>query len=137
MAPRMLYDYECGRCGDKEEALVPMGDRDGARACPSCGGEMKRIVSPVHSWVKDDGRAERQLRAKAAEHNRRIHRGEVDPLANDSGISSDPVWRNRTRAKNSSNSTIEKFKNAHVGWSDEQSKPGSLQVGSPPADLKR
>lgn len=34
-----LYEYECGDCGERFEALVSASTKDEARACPECGSE--------------------------------------------------------------------------------------------------
>ncbi|MGI5816861.1 MAG: FmdB family zinc ribbon protein [Armatimonadota bacterium] len=39
-----LYEYECGGCGERFEALVSAKHRDETRTCPACGGEETELV---------------------------------------------------------------------------------------------
>ena len=42
----ILYDFECNECHEIKEAFGKMDDKDQIVDC-SCGGQAKRIVSPV------------------------------------------------------------------------------------------
>lgn len=140
----VIHDFMCSNCGVVVELMIDKSTRDDPRHCPKChGGDkenpqptMQRCISATSFWTKDAQRVGDQLRVTAKEHNDKIWRGEADPFENESGICSDPVWRNKTRAKNTSSDTINKHRHDHVGYSDEPSKPGSLKVGPPPDDVK-
>jgi len=51
-----LYEYRCGACGLKFEALKPVEERQIAQ-CPQCGQPAKKIISPVNfsfGWTLSD-----------------------------------------------------------------------------------
>jgi putative FmdB family regulatory protein len=41
-----LYEYRCRACGHELEEIQPMGS-DPPGACPSCGGELRRVYGRV------------------------------------------------------------------------------------------
>jgi len=47
----ILYQYECHRCGQDFEDLAPLLERDKTVVCSSCGGNARRIVTPVRSQL--------------------------------------------------------------------------------------
>lgn len=49
-----LYDYQCSRCQHVVEVRHGFNDAY-AEACPACGGEMKRIISPAPVIFKGSG----------------------------------------------------------------------------------
>lgn len=66
-----LYEFECLKCGEKFEAVLPFSASGALQACPKCGLEVKKspptgtlhrwqnCVPPTHKWYKpeDYGRA--------------------------------------------------------------------------------
>jgi len=51
-----LYEYHCGACKLKFEALKPVKERDSA-PCPQCGQPAKKIMSAVNfsfGWTLSD-----------------------------------------------------------------------------------
>lgn len=42
----MLYEYECTACGARREHFLKLADRDNPPACESCGGTLKRVLTP-------------------------------------------------------------------------------------------
>ncbi len=40
-----IYDFECPRCGHREEVLILPGDNGEVPRCPHCGVPMKRVFS--------------------------------------------------------------------------------------------
>jgi putative FmdB family regulatory protein len=48
------YDFRCGECKAVVEVVRPIGSRDPV-ACPECGGETKRLFSPVGVVFKGSG----------------------------------------------------------------------------------
>ena len=41
-----LYEYSCRRCGTAFEAMRKFAERDQEIACPSCGTQANRVLSP-------------------------------------------------------------------------------------------
>ena len=39
-----IYDFRCNKCGAKDEAMLPVSERDGMRFC-SCGSKLVRVIS--------------------------------------------------------------------------------------------
>ena len=48
-----LYEYECGKCGRRFEALVSL-QRANAQRC-ECGGRCRRLISPPALIFKGSG----------------------------------------------------------------------------------
>lgn len=42
-----VYEYKCGSCGERTEAVQPMGQAVPPGPCPACGGVLKRAYSRV------------------------------------------------------------------------------------------
>ena len=40
-----LYEYECPKCGNKEEIIKSFNDFDKPELCEKCKTEMKRLIS--------------------------------------------------------------------------------------------
>jgi len=40
-----IYDFECPRCGYRQEVLILPGENGEAPRCPQCGAPMKRVFS--------------------------------------------------------------------------------------------
>ena len=49
-----IYEYQCLSCGKKTELLQRMNDAPLA-ACPSCGGEVKKLISSPAVQFKGSG----------------------------------------------------------------------------------
>ena len=49
-----LYDYQCSKCQHVVEVRHGFNDTY-AEACPACGGELKRIISPAPVIFKGSG----------------------------------------------------------------------------------
>jgi putative FmdB family regulatory protein len=49
-----LYEYQCQSCGKKTEVLQRFEDAPLA-ACPSCGGEVKKLISSPAVQFKGSG----------------------------------------------------------------------------------
>jgi putative FmdB family regulatory protein len=49
-----IYEYQCLACGKKTELLQRMNDAPLA-ACPSCGGEVKKLISSPAVQFKGSG----------------------------------------------------------------------------------
>lgn len=49
-----LYDYQCSKCQHVVEVRHGFNDTY-ADACPACGGEMRRIISPAPVIFKGSG----------------------------------------------------------------------------------
>ncbi|HEX6227983.1 MAG TPA: zinc ribbon domain-containing protein [Solirubrobacterales bacterium] len=61
-----IYEYECERCGERFEELVPGGEL--AVRCPNCGSERaRRLLSPL----SPPGRQPRGARVRSDESRRR------------------------------------------------------------------
>jgi putative FmdB family regulatory protein len=48
------YDFKCKKCSEVVEVVRPSTD-DSPVTCPSCGGETKRVFSPVGVHFKGSG----------------------------------------------------------------------------------
>jgi putative FmdB family regulatory protein len=48
------YDYHCQSCGNRFEAWQKITD-DPIQTCPTCGGPVRRVVSPVGLVFKGSG----------------------------------------------------------------------------------
>jgi putative FmdB family regulatory protein len=49
-----IYEYECLSCGKRTEVLQRMSDAPLA-ACPTCGGEVKKLISAPAFQLKGTG----------------------------------------------------------------------------------
>jgi putative FmdB family regulatory protein len=49
-----IYEYECLSCGKRTEVLQKMDDAPLA-ACPTCGGEVKKLISAPSFQLKGSG----------------------------------------------------------------------------------
>ncbi len=49
-----LYDYQCSKCQHVVEVRHGFNDTY-TEACPACGGELKRIISPARVIFKGSG----------------------------------------------------------------------------------
>jgi putative FmdB family regulatory protein len=49
-----LYDYQCTKCGHVIEVRHGFAEQH-TGACPSCGGEMKRVINPAPIIFKGSG----------------------------------------------------------------------------------
>lgn len=49
-----IYEYECGECGARHEVMQKFTD-DPLHACPSCGGEMRKLISSTSFVLKGSG----------------------------------------------------------------------------------
>jgi len=47
----ILYQYECRRCAHQFENLTSLSERDKQITCSCCGGNARRIVTPVRSQL--------------------------------------------------------------------------------------
>ena len=51
-----LYEYECNRCGETFELIVPISEKDNAKECPQChSAETNRKISVIASRFGLDG----------------------------------------------------------------------------------
>ena len=57
------YDFKCKKCSEVVEVVRPSAD-DSPVPCPSCGGETKRVFSPVGVHFKGSGFYSTDSRAK-------------------------------------------------------------------------
>ncbi len=72
-----LYEFKCGRCGERFEALTAP---DGEAECPACGaGQPQRVYSPISRPLKFGLRGAAARRSdslrRAREERRREERG--------------------------------------------------------------
>jgi putative FmdB family regulatory protein len=49
-----IYEYECLKCGRRTELLQRL-DEAPLAACPECGGEVKKLISPPAFQFKGSG----------------------------------------------------------------------------------
>lgn len=60
------YDYRCTQCTTTFEVVRSITDRS-EQECPSCGGQTKRVFSPVGVHFKGSGFHNTDYRAKPTE----------------------------------------------------------------------
>jgi putative FmdB family regulatory protein len=48
------YEYRCGRCGEHLEVVQSFRDEP-LSTCPSCGGELHKVFSPIGIVFKGSG----------------------------------------------------------------------------------
>lgn len=66
-----LYEFSCPACGPFE-LVRPMADAAAAAACPACGSEARRVLTPPHLTV-----LARPLRAALEWEERSAHEPDV------------------------------------------------------------
>lgn len=49
-----IYEYDCGKCGRRTEAIQRMGEAP-LRTCPHCGGRLKKAISAPAIQFKGTG----------------------------------------------------------------------------------
>ena len=49
-----IYEYDCGKCGRRTEAIQRMGQAR-LRTCPHCGGRLKKAISAPAIQFKGTG----------------------------------------------------------------------------------
>lgn len=103
-----LWDFKCCACNHIEEILVE-NCKDETQLCTKCKNKMIKIISPTISWINSPERTAQMMKKRSHEHTERCKTKGISLNDNDSGISSDPVWRNKLRKKNTDPNTIEKF----------------------------
>lgn len=63
-----IYDFECGACGERFEALVAVAQRP---ACPVCAmPDAARLFSPIAGPLKTGVRGSAARRSDGARHSR-------------------------------------------------------------------
>jgi hypothetical protein len=112
-----LYDFRCtnDECQHVEEKIV---ENRTDIPCPICNSPMQVSIveNAPASWINSRERTLAQLKKRSSDHTRRCKEKGIPLDANDTQISSDPVWRNKTRAKNTSRTTIADHANDHIHW---------------------
>ena len=110
---RQIWDYHCESCGTDFERIVTEENRD-EQHCPNCEALAKRVPVAPAGWCPSKERTEAQLKKRSHDHMKWCRDKGIHP--NDTGPDSSnacPIWRNKTRGKNTSKSTIDKFRNVH------------------------
>lgn len=110
----------CERFEGEWEELVQSADKDGY-CCPSCGALAHRMLNPTAGWEKSKERTSRQLMKRSIDHHRECVRKGVDPSSvttDETSFRGDPVWNNKTRAKNQSKTRIEDLSGMSKGWTE-------------------
>lgn len=59
-----IYDYKCTKCGNRQEEMRSMDDRNEPAKCEKCGGDANRTLAPISFSMK---------------HYKRIFGKKVDP----------------------------------------------------------
>ena len=59
------YEYACGECGERLEAIQKFSD-DPLTVCPACGGKLRKLFSPVGIVFKGSGFYRNDSRVSAA-----------------------------------------------------------------------
>jgi putative FmdB family regulatory protein len=49
-----IYEYQCGKCGEKTEAMQKMSDPP-LKKCPRCGGPLSKVMSSTSFVLKGSG----------------------------------------------------------------------------------
>lgn len=96
------------------EVFVRESERE-SQCCPLCESKAQELIGCVNGWVKCDKRSKEQLKKRSKAHMDWCRKKGIHP--NDTGYSpGNREWVNKTRAKNTSRSTISQFKNIHKTW---------------------
>lgn len=109
-----LWDFVCKNCKYQEEFLLNDQDKDICQPCPICQGDMVRSIVRVNFAFFDKEKYHAYLKRRSKEHTAQAVREGGIINTNESGISSDPVWRNKTRPKNCSSYTLSQHKYDHL-----------------------
>ena len=104
------YEYTCGECGERLEAVQKFTD-DPLTVCPACGGKLRKLFSPVGIVFKGSGFYRNDSRVSASN-------GSKDKAPNGSS--------------SGSSSTSEKSS----GADQKTSSSGSSSSGSPSGEAK-
>lgn len=108
---KKLWDFMC-ECGCVEERLVDEEDYN-QQECFRCGAVMwKHLGGRVAFFDIEKHRS--YLRQRSQEHTQQAIKEKRPLNENESGVCSDPVWRNKIRAKNTSRSTIDQHRYDHL-----------------------
>ena len=91
--------------------------------CLVCEAKAVEHMGSVHGWSKCKERTKEQLKKRSKDHMRWCAAKGIHP--NETGYSpGNREWVNKTRAKNTSRTTMDHFKYAHKDW-----EPGKHPVG--------
>ncbi|MFH0810971.1 MAG: zinc ribbon domain-containing protein [Pseudomonadota bacterium] len=63
-----IYEYDCGKCGNRFENLARSADDKAAPACPKCGSKETRKMVSGFSSCGGCGSSAPALEAKAPRH---------------------------------------------------------------------
>lgn len=68
------YEFECLKCGEDFDRVLPISQGSEPQACPKCGGETKKLISRTAFVLKGDnwpGKASR-VRGQMTRKNNRL-----------------------------------------------------------------
>lgn len=114
---RKMRDFRC----QNEECEVDLfeefvfDDEMEDVCCPECGEGALFCLSAVSHWETTPERTQAMLKKRSKQHMKDCIDKGIHP--NDTGYSpGSPEWRNKTRAKNTSKTTMSQFRYAHKNW---------------------
>ena len=115
-----VHDYQCSNedCKNSFEIIVDAKKKD-EQVCDLCGAKAERLLSFGSCYAPSKERTSAMMKKRSQDHNAWCRKKGIHP--NETGDSTtsfnaDPIYRNKTRAKNTSRQTVERFRNAHKGW---------------------
>lgn len=105
---------DCEQHNCSWEAFVKEDQRS-EQACSSCGSKALEAIGCVNGWLNCPDRTKEMLVKRSKDHMDWCVKKGIHP--NDTGYSpGNREWVNKTRAKNTSSSTMAHFANAHKNW---------------------
>lgn len=107
-----INDFVCPNCEHQQEELT---EESNLPTCPECNIPMNKIIS-TPCLLSDQEKRHKMLQQRSKEHTLRCKRKGIPLDANESGIASDPVWKNKYRPRNTRTDTISQHANDHVHW---------------------
>jgi predicted nucleic acid-binding Zn ribbon protein len=111
-----LWDFVCtnSECGYADELLVSKEEEDKILICPECSSDMCRSLGGGRLVYFDQEKRRQELKRRSQKHTSDAIKDGRPLTENESNVCSDPVWRNKTRAKNTSSQTIAQHKYDHL-----------------------
>ena len=97
------YGYHCGRCGHEFEVRQSMADAP-LKACPECGGELRKLLYPVGVQFKGSGFYTTDYNRSGRDSSKTSDKGSEEK--SESGSS--PSSSNGSETKTSSSGSSEK-----------------------------
>lgn len=82
------YEFECPKCGENFECILPFNQYKEPQDCPKCGVIADKLVSKSHFVLKGGGWPSKEMRVKSQMRSRRhrVAQKEKDHVAPGAGM---------------------------------------------------